>query len=104
MVQLLWLIPALPLAGFLILAPAGAWLSRRMVAVVGVGSVGLSAALTVCIAVGFLRGLPDHPSHSRMVWSWLAVGGLKVGISFYLDALTLAMLLVITGVGFFIHL
>ncbi len=104
MVQLLWLIPALPLAGFLILALIGARLPRRLAAVVGVGSVGLSAALTVYIAVGFLRGLPDHPSYSRMVWSWLAVGGLKVGISFYLDALTLTMMAVITGVGFFIHL
>jgi NADH-quinone oxidoreductase subunit L len=104
MVQLLWLIPALPLAGFVILALTGAHLPRRLAAVVGVGSVGISAALTVWITVGFLRGLPDHPSYSRMVWSWLAVGGLKVGISFYLDALTLTMMAVITGVGFFIHL
>ena len=104
MVQLLWLIPALPLAGFLILAPAGARLPRRLAATVGVGSVGMSAAVAVWIAVAFLRGLPDHQAYSRMVWSWLAVGGLNVGISFYLDALTLTMMLVITGVGFFIHL
>jgi NADH-quinone oxidoreductase subunit L len=104
MVQLLWLIPVLPLAGFVILAPAGARLPRRLAAATGVGSVGVSAALTVWIAAGFLRGLPGHPAYSRMVWSWLAVGGLKVGISFYLDALTLIMMLVITGVGFFIHL
>jgi NADH-quinone oxidoreductase subunit L len=104
MVQLLWLVPVLPLAGFVILAPAGARLPRRLAAATGVGSVGVSAALTVWIAAGFLRGLPGHPAYSRMVWSWLAVGGLKVGISFYLDALTLIMMLVITGVGFFIHL
>jgi NADH-quinone oxidoreductase subunit L len=104
MVQLLWLIPALPLAGFVILAPAGARLPRRLSAVIGVGTVGVSAALTAWIAAGFLHGLPDHPAYSRVVWSWLAVGGLKVGISFYLDALTLTMMLVITGVGFFIHL
>ncbi|MGW8186117.1 MAG: NADH-quinone oxidoreductase subunit L [Desulfobacterales bacterium] len=104
MVQLLWLIPALPLAGFLILASAGARLPRRLAAAVGVGSVGMSAAVAVWITVAFLRGLPDHQAYSRMVWSWLAVGGLNVGISFYLDALTLTMMLVITGVGFFIHL
>jgi NADH-quinone oxidoreductase subunit L len=104
MVQLLWLIPALPLAGFLILALAGARLPRRLAAVTGVGTVMMAAALTVWIAAGFLRGLPGHPAYSRMVWSWMAVGGLKVGISFYLDALTLTMMLVITGVGFFIHL
>ena len=104
MVQLLWLIPALPLAGFVILALAGGRLSRRLSAVTGVGTVGVSAALTVWIAAGFLHGLPGHPAYSRIVWSWLAVGGLKVGISFYLDALTLTMMLVITGVGFFIHL
>jgi NADH-quinone oxidoreductase subunit L len=104
MVQWLWLIPALPLAGFLILGLAGGRLTRRLAAAVGVGSVGVSAALTVWIAVGFMRGLPNHPAYSRMVWSWLAVGGLNSGISFYLDALTLTMMLVITGVGFFIHL
>jgi len=104
MVQLLWLIPALPLAGFVILALAGSRLPRRLSAVTGVGTMGVSAALTVWIAAGFLQGLPGHPAYSRIVWSWLAVGGLKVGISFYLDALTLTMMLVITGVGFFIHL
>ena len=104
MVQLLWLVPALPLAGFVILALSGKRLARSLAAVTGVGSVGISAALTVWIAVGFWRGLPGHPAYSQMLWSWLSVGGLNLGLSFYLDALTLTMLLVITGVGFFIHL
>ena len=102
--QLLWLIPALPLAGFVILAPAGARMSRRLITVTGVGTVGVSAVLTAWIAAGFLHGLPDRFAYSQILWSWLAVGGLKVGISFYLDALTLTMMLVVTGVGFFIHL
>ncbi|MEJ2660229.1 MAG: NADH-quinone oxidoreductase subunit L, partial [Desulfobacteraceae bacterium] len=72
MVQLLWLIPAFPLAGFVILALAGARLPRILAAVVGVGSVGVSAVLTGWIAVDFLTGLPGHPVYSRMVWSWLA--------------------------------
>jgi len=104
MVQLLWLIPALPFAGFVILAPAGARMSRRLITVTGVGTVGASAVLTAWIAAGFLHGLPDRLAYGQIVWSWLAVGGLKVGFSFYLDALTLIMMLVVTGVGFFIHL
>ncbi|MEJ2096420.1 MAG: NADH-quinone oxidoreductase subunit L, partial [Deltaproteobacteria bacterium] len=104
MVQLLWLIPALPFAGFVILAPAGARMSRRLIAVTGVGTIGASAVLTAWITAGFLHGLPDRLAYSQIVWSWLAVGGLKVGFSIYLDALTLTMMLVVNGVGFFIHL
>ncbi|MDA8138192.1 MAG: NADH-quinone oxidoreductase subunit L [Desulfobacteraceae bacterium] len=104
MIQLLWLIPALPLAGFVILALGGARLSRRAAAWIGVGSVGISALLTLALAVAFLRGLPAIPAHIRQVWTWFDVAGLNIGVSFYLDALALTMMAVITGVGFLIHL
>jgi NADH-quinone oxidoreductase subunit L len=100
----LWLIPAFPLAGFIVLALAGARLPRGPAAVVGVGSVGVSALLAAWTAVGFWRGLPDLTAYSQTAWTWLAVDGLTPGISFYLDALSLVMMLVVTGVGFLIHL
>ncbi|MGL5791063.1 MAG: NADH-quinone oxidoreductase subunit L, partial [Plesiomonas shigelloides] len=38
------------------------------------------------------------------LWTWMAVGDLQVNLSLYLDGLSLTMLSVVTGVGFFIHL
>ncbi len=104
MLELLWLIPALPLAGFAILALGGARLPRWAATWTGVGSVGASAVLTGAAAVAFLGGLPGTPAYTRTVWTWFDVAGLSIGVSFYLDALALTMMGVITGVGFLIHL
>jgi len=52
--QLLWLIPAFPFAGALILALFGRAVSRRMVAVAGVGSIAVSAAISLAIVPAFL--------------------------------------------------
>lgn len=104
MIDLLWLIPALPLTGFLTLALLGGRLSRRQIASIGAGTVGMSAVLAGLVAVAFLGGLPDTTSHSRTLWTWLETSGLRVGVGWYLDALSLLMALVITSIGFLIHL
>jgi NADH-quinone oxidoreductase subunit L len=104
MLELLWLIPALPLAGFVILALGGARLPRWAATLTGVGSVGASALLTLATGAAFLGGLPDTKAYTRTVWTWFDVAGLNIGASFYLDALALTMMVVITGVGFLIHL
>jgi NADH-quinone oxidoreductase subunit L len=102
MTALLWLIPALPLAGFLLLALAGPRLGRRTVAAVGVGSVGASAGLAVALGLRFLAD-PSAPV-VRSAWAWFRASGLAVGIDFRLDALSCVFVLVVTFVGFLIHL
>jgi NADH-quinone oxidoreductase subunit L len=104
MLGLLWLIPALPFAGFLILALAGFRLSRRGVALVGVGSVGLSALLTLVLGGSFLLSPPAGQTFTQTLWSWIDVAGFRPEIAFRLDALSLIMILVVTFVGFLIHL
>ncbi len=99
---MLGLIPALPLAGFLILALAGSRLSRKAVAVVGVGSVGASAALAIVAGLRFLTD-PAAPV-VKTAWTWFRASGLTLGIDFRLDALSFVFVLVVTFVGFFIHL
>jgi len=104
MLDLLWLIPALPLGGFLVLVLAGWCLPRKGIAAIGVGSVGIAAILTLAIGVSFgLSSLPSH-AYSQRVWTWFSSGGLSPGVSLYLDGLSLIMLLVVTVVGFLIHL
>ena len=72
--ELLWLIPALPLAGFLILTLAGSKLTRGVVSAVGIGSVGLSAAAAVRERLAaFLRQKPVRDVFSQTLWTWLDV-------------------------------
>lgn len=100
----LWLVPALPLCGFLLLTllplAMGA-LPQRLSALIGAGSVGLSALATLWVGSLFLAS--GLPSYNLVLWQWLQVGDLSVDFGFYLDALTLTMLGVITGIGFLIH-
>jgi len=99
--ELLWLIPALPLAGFVILALAGARMPRPLAASIGAGSVGLSALIAVVTAAAFF---PDQRAHTQNLWKWIDAGGFSSDISLTLDALSVVMVLVITFVGFMIHL
>jgi NADH-quinone oxidoreductase subunit L len=101
--QFLWLIPALPLAGFVLLALGGRGASERRVATIGVGSVGLSALVAVLVAIDFIAapaGAVFRPSPA----TWIDVAGFTPAFGLYLDALSLVMVLVVTIVGFLIHL
>ncbi len=100
--EFLFLIPTLPFSGFLVLALAGRRLSRATVALVGAGSVGLSALLTMIMAIEFIGYQGE--AFTQTLWTWIKVGGLSASISFTLDALSLIMIFVITFVGFLIHL
>ena len=101
---LLWLIPALPLAGFFILIAVGAGFPRKGVALIGAGSVGISAVLTILLAILFISSPPAGHVVVRTLWTWMHVVGLSVPINFLLDPLSMVMIFVITFVGFFIHL
>ncbi len=101
---LLFLIPALPYAGFLSLVLLGRRLPKRIVALVGSGSVGLAALLAVTIAVNFITAPPHARVLTQTLWTWMHFDNYTVSIAFVLDPLSLIMVLVITIVGFLIHL
>jgi len=105
MVSMLWLIPVLPLLGFVVLGAlglAGLRLPRALVSSVACGSVALAFALSVsCVAT--LAGMPEH--HRQIVVTaadWIPPLGLSW--SFLLDPLSSVMILVVTGVGLLIHI
>ncbi|MGE5399558.1 MAG: NADH-quinone oxidoreductase subunit L [Ignavibacteriales bacterium] len=104
MLELLWLVPALPFCGFLILALIGARLPRTAAAAVGVGAVGLSALLTIIIGINFINSVPQGNAYTQTLWQWFNVSGLNPGISLKLDAVSLTFIFIITFVGFLIHL
>jgi len=97
-------IPAIPLLSFLLLALFGGKLTRKVTGIIGAGSVGITALLTLIIACSFIKGLPEIKSYSVFIWQWVNVGNLKVDIAFNLDSLSLVFCFVITFVGFLIHL
>jgi NADH-quinone oxidoreductase subunit L len=97
----LWLIPILPLVGAAINGLLGKRLSRRSVAAVALAFCGAAFAMTLWIAAQFSSlSLP----HVETVATWLRSGTFSIDYSFSLDQLSLVMLLVVTGVGFLIHI
>lgn len=104
MLQLLWLIPAIPFAGALLLAVLGGRMRATAVAVLGTGSIAVSAAVSLAIAGAFLSAPPAGAAYSQTLWTWIEVGSFHPAIAFYLDALSLVMIVVVTFVSFLIHL
>ncbi|HET6363996.1 MAG TPA: NADH-quinone oxidoreductase subunit L, partial [Nitrospirota bacterium] len=104
MLNFIYFIPALPFAGFIILSLIGRRLSNATTAFVGVGSVGMSALLSVLMAIEFTSNPPEGREFVQTLWAWMEVDGFASAVSLFIDPLSLIMILVITIVGFFIHL
>lgn len=100
----LWLIPALPLGGFLILALAGKQLTRSSAAIVGAGSICLSALVTIIVGGTFLAGMPANAVYTQTLWTWFEVGEFSAKITLTLDVLSLVFVFVITFIGALIHI
>ena len=104
MLQLLWLVVAIPFASAALLALFGSSMSRRVVAVLGAGSIGLSAFFAMLISAAFLASPKPGNAYVQHLWTWMSSGGFQPEVAFYLDPISLLMLLVVTFVGFLIHL
>jgi len=97
----LWLIPVLPLAGAAINGFFGRKSSRQAVSTVGLVFSGAAFAMALWVAVEFSSlTLPYHEFFAH----WIRSGNFSADFAFYLDQLSLVMLLVVTGVGFLIHI
>lgn len=100
--NLLYLTILFPLIGFLLLAfSRGRW-SENLSATVGMGSVGLAALVTICVGIDFFSH--GQPVFNQALWTWMQVGNFDIKVNLTLDGLSLTMLSVVTGVGFFIHM
>jgi NADH-quinone oxidoreductase subunit L len=97
-----WLLLLFPLLGVIVNGLFGRQLGRRGVSLVGPGVVLIAFALAVIPLLGLLQSPGEFESHSRL-FTWIAVGKFQVEASLLLDPLSLVMVLVVTGVGFLIH-
>ncbi|HWN82321.1 MAG TPA: NADH-quinone oxidoreductase subunit L [Candidatus Udaeobacter sp.] len=101
--SLLFLIPLCPLLGFLWNGLVGPRLSARTAGWVGVAAAGGAFAAALA-SVGMLVQLaPDARAISASLGEWIAAGDFTADFAFRLDPLSAVMILVVTGVGFLIH-
>jgi len=97
----LWLIPLLPLAGAAMNGFLGKQSSRKAVTAVALIFSGAAFAMALLVALRFSSlTLPYH----EFLAHWIRSGSFSADFAFYLDQLSLVMLLVVTGVGFLIHI
>ncbi len=102
----LWVVPALPLLGFVLngalaLAPPRPTV-KRAVSAIGVGVLVLAFGVAAAAVVELARLHATEPLLFRY-WAWMPVGDLQVDFALRLDQLSAVMLLVVTGVGALIH-
>ncbi|MSO87772.1 MAG: NADH-quinone oxidoreductase subunit L [Acidimicrobiia bacterium] len=104
MLDLVWLVPALPLAGFLILVvlgrrmgePGAGWLATAM--------CGGAFVATAIVLAGMIGEQGEDRRHLLTLFEWIKVGGFRVEVGFLADPLSITMALFITGIGTLIHL
>jgi NADH-quinone oxidoreductase subunit L len=97
----LWLIPVLPLIGAAVNGLLGRRFSRQIVAAVALAFCGAAFAQALRVAAGFSSLTVPH---TEFLAHWIRAGRFQADFAFYLDQLSLVMLLVVTGVGFLIHI
>src|SRR5579863_455623 len=100
----LWLIPLLPLVGFTLNGLFGRRWPKSMVNAAAVGSVLLSFlwVLKTLSGLGAFSGGLEMP-YVEHYYTWIQSGTLNISVDFAVDRLTAVMLMVVTGVGFLIH-
>jgi NADH-quinone oxidoreductase subunit L len=103
MLSNLWLIPIWPLLGFLLNGFFGRRLGKSAVGIVACGSVGLSLLASLA-AVAELLALPQEARRVTQVMApWIGAGNFQADWGLLLDPLSSVMILVVSGVGFLIH-
>ncbi len=104
MLDLVWLIPTLPLAGFLVLVLGGRVLGEPRAGWLATLCCGGSFLITALVFFGLVdRGAADR-HFEQTLWTWLPSGSLHVEFGFLVDPLSITMALFITGIGTLIHL
>jgi NADH-quinone oxidoreductase subunit L len=99
-----WLIPALPLAGFLILLVAGRRLGEPAAGWVATVMCAGSFVASVVVYIGLLGEPEEGRQFTQTLFEWVPAGGLLVDVGFLADPLSITMALFITGVSALIHM
>ncbi|HJX94560.1 MAG TPA: proton-conducting transporter membrane subunit, partial [Candidatus Acidoferrum sp.] len=100
----LWIIPLLPLLGSAINGMLGGKWPNKIVNSVALGATGLSFAFAIEAVREFMQLSPEQIPWVQKYFTWIAAGNFRAGFDLQIDQLTVVMLMVVTGVGFLIHI
>ena len=101
--SLLWYIPLFPLIGVLINGFYGKRLGERTIGIIGSGMIGLSFITALFSVFQLLRLEPESRRIASTLFTWIQAGDFIIPAALVLDPLSSVMVLVVTGVAFFIH-
>jgi len=101
--SLLWLVPLLPLIGAIVNGVGAGKLPRKVVSAIGVGSAGISFLIAAGCFAGLLALPPEGRRVTQTLFTWIQSGDFHAEVRYALDPLSAVMMLVVTGVGFLIH-
>ena len=104
MTDLVWLVPALPLAGALLLIVFGARIGEPRAGWLATLATASSFVVTVLVYFDLLGMPSEERSHVVRLFSWIPVGSLQIDLAFLADPLSVTMALFVTGIGSLIHL
>ena len=104
MLNLVWLIPALPLAGFLLIFLFGRILGEPRAGILATTMTASSFLVVVGVYFDLLSRTAEERHHVVTLFSWLPVGSLHIDMALLADPLSITMALFITGIGTLIHL
>ncbi len=114
MIQLIYLTVLLPFLGFLINGLFGRKISRlggsasggkneKIIGIIGSGAIGLSFLIVIGAFIQTLALPAENRQTIVNLFTWIQAGGLNISVAYQVDQLSLIMALVVTGVGFIIH-
>lgn len=104
MLNLVWLIPALPLAGFLLILLFGRVLGEPRAGILATAMTASSFVIVIGVYLDLLSRTAEERHHVVTLFSWLPVGSLHVDMALLADPLSITMALFVTGIGSLIHL
>jgi NADH-quinone oxidoreductase subunit L len=104
MLHAAYLMPLLPLAGFVILAVAGRRLGEPLAGWLGTATVAGSFVVACIVYAGLLGRPASNRTFIQTLFTWIPVGGLHVNVALQVDPLSMTMALFVTGISTLIHL
>ena len=104
MATVAWLIPALPLTGFLLILLFGRRLGEPKAGILATSMCALAFLASLGVFVDLLSKSAEERSQITKVFTWIPVGSLHVDLAFLADPLSITMCLFVTGIGTLIHL
>jgi NADH-quinone oxidoreductase subunit L len=104
MFDYVWLIPLFPAIGFVINGLFGRSLGKKVVSWVGPSVIGLSFLTAILIFFEMIGKPPTERHFEKVIFDWVVSGAFQTVIGYQIDPLSILMVLVVTGVSFFIHI